>query len=117
MVAHFTPQSYRHAFPGVLNGGIIGAVLDCHSNWAASWYLMQHHKLAEPLCTVTAEFTVKLRRPTPTDQVLTLKATLLELDGDKATVQATLSANAVLCDEFTGVFVQVKAGHPAFHRW
>ncbi len=40
LVADFTPEPYHHAFPGMLNGGIIGALLDCHSNWAACHHLM-----------------------------------------------------------------------------
>ncbi|HSE41861.1 MAG TPA: PaaI family thioesterase, partial [Acidobacteriota bacterium] len=40
VVAEWTPQRHHEAFPGVLNGGIIGALLDCHSNWAAVWHLM-----------------------------------------------------------------------------
>ena len=24
----------------MLNGGIVGALLDCHSNWAAAYHLM-----------------------------------------------------------------------------
>ena len=32
-------QKYE-AFPGVLNGGIIGTLLDCHCNWTAAWHLM-----------------------------------------------------------------------------
>ena len=30
VVARFTPEPHHQAFPGVLNGGIIGALLDCH---------------------------------------------------------------------------------------
>jgi hypothetical protein len=38
-VAEFRPELHHEAFPGVLNGGIIGALLDCHSNWTAAWAL------------------------------------------------------------------------------
>jgi hypothetical protein len=34
-VAVWSAEPHHQAFPGVLNGGIIGALLDCHSNWAA----------------------------------------------------------------------------------
>jgi acyl-coenzyme A thioesterase PaaI-like protein len=65
VVADFTPEPHHHAFPGVLNGGIIGALLDCHSNWAACHHLMVKGGLDAPPCTVTGDFHVKLRRPTP----------------------------------------------------
>src|SRR5688572_17335643 len=64
LVADWTPEAHHEAFPGVLNGGIIGALLDCHSNWTAAWHLMRKTGSASPPCTVTAEFHVKLRRPT-----------------------------------------------------
>src|SRR5499426_2780589 len=62
VVATWHPEPYHEAFPGILNGGIIGALLDCHSNWTAAWYLMQQAGLDRPPCTVTAEYAVKLRR-------------------------------------------------------
>ncbi|MEY2499201.1 MAG: hypothetical protein QOD12_2757, partial [Verrucomicrobiota bacterium] len=36
VVAEWTPEKRYEAFPGVLNGGIIGALLDCHCNWTAA---------------------------------------------------------------------------------
>ena len=65
LVCDWTPSPEHLAFPGVLNGGICGALLDCHSNWTAAMHLMKEHGLATPPCTVTAEFAVKLRRPDP----------------------------------------------------
>ena len=32
----FTPSDEHQAFPGMVNGGIIGSLLDCHGNWAAA---------------------------------------------------------------------------------
>src|SRR6476659_1432905 len=40
VVAEWTPETKYEAFPGVLNGGIIGTLLDCHCNWTAAWHLM-----------------------------------------------------------------------------
>ncbi|NBW98684.1 PaaI family thioesterase, partial [bacterium] len=65
VVAEWTPQSHHEAFPGVLNGGIIGALLDCHSNWTAAWALMKQSGLEQPPCTVTADYHIQLKRPTP----------------------------------------------------
>lgn len=58
-------DAHHEAFPGMLNGGIIGALLDCHSNWTAAYALMKQSKNSQPPCTVTADFHVKLKRPTP----------------------------------------------------
>jgi acyl-coenzyme A thioesterase PaaI-like protein len=117
VVAEFRPEPHHEAFPGVLNGGIIGALLDCHSNWAATWFLMNAQKAATPPCTVTAEFAVKLRRPTPLDRTLVLHAKVVESSEDRAVVEATLEADGKVTSTCRGVFVAVKEGHPAFNRW
>ena len=117
VVADWTPEDHHAAFEGVLNGGIIGALLDCHSNWTAIHYLMQRDDLDHAPCCVTLEFNVKLRRPTPTDTMLHLEARVTEASEDRATVYAELSANDKLCATCEGVFVRVKPGHPAYHRW
>ena len=40
VMAEWKPEKRYEAFPGVLNGGIIGTLLDCHCNWTAAWHLM-----------------------------------------------------------------------------
>lgn len=117
VVAEWTPQSKYEAFPGVLNGGIIGTLLDCHCNWTAAWHLMRASNEKRPPCTVTADYTIKLLRPTPTNVPVFLSAKILEISGDRATVEGTLTANGKPCATCRGTFVAVKEGHPAFHRW
>ena len=34
------PEEHHQAFPGMINGGIIGTLLDCHGNWTAAIALM-----------------------------------------------------------------------------
>jgi hypothetical protein len=101
----------------VLNGGICGALLDCHSNWTAAWHLMRRSGAPAPPCTVTAEFAVKLKRPTPLDVELGLRAHVVDSQPDRATVEATIEANGQVTATCRGLFVAVKEGHPAFHRW
>ncbi|MBM3991239.1 MAG: PaaI family thioesterase [Planctomycetes bacterium] len=117
VVADWTAQAHHEAFPGMLNGGIIGALLDCHSNWAAAWHLMKRRGVEVPPCTVTAEFHVKMKRPTPSGQPVRLEARVVESSEDRATIDATLSSNGVVTATCRGVFVAVKEGHPAYHRW
>jgi acyl-coenzyme A thioesterase PaaI-like protein len=117
VVAEWRAEKYHEAFPGMLNGGIIGALLDCHSNWTAAYFLMKRDGLDHAPCTVTAEFHVKLLRPTPTDGPIQLKARVVESSQDRATVDAELIAGGKVCDTCRGVFVAVKEGHPAYHRW
>lgn len=117
VVAQWAPEKHHEAFPGVLNGGIIGALLDCHSNWTAAWHLMEKSGATQPPCTVTAEYSIKLLRPTPTDKPVELRATVISSEEDRATIEAKLVANGKVCATCRGVFVAVKPGHPAYHRW
>ena len=117
LVATWRPAPHHQAFPGVLNGGICGALLDCHSNWLACWTLMNARGLDVPPCTVTASFSVALKRPTPLDVDLHLRAWPTGVDGDAVDVEATLTANDKVTATCTGRFMAVKEGHPAYHRW
>jgi acyl-coenzyme A thioesterase PaaI-like protein len=117
VVTEWQPQPHHQAFAGALSGGIIGALMDCHSNWAAAWHLMQHQGLDRVPPTVTAEYTVKMLRPTPTDAPVKLIARVVESQADRATVETELIAKGRVCATGRGVFVAVKPGHPAYHRW
>ncbi|HET7308271.1 MAG TPA: PaaI family thioesterase [Gammaproteobacteria bacterium] len=117
VVADWRPEPYHEAFPGVLNGGIIGSLLDCHSNWTAAWHLMQRAGVDHPPCTVTADYAIKLHRPTPTNQTLHLRAWVVDSTDDRATINAELTADGKICATCHGTFMAVKPGHPAYHRW
>ena len=113
----FTPKEEHQAFPGVVNGGIIGTLLDCHGNWTAAIALMDAHDDDHPPCTVTASYSVQLRRPTPTGVPLHVTAKAIEVGEDRAEVEMALFANEKLCAKGKGLFVAVTEGHPAYHRW
>jgi len=115
--AEWTPEPHHEAFDGMLNGGIIGTLMDCHSNWAAALHLMKEKGLQSPPCTVTAEFHVKLQKVTPSGGPVRLAARVVESEGDRATVVAELEAAGRTTAICRGVFVAVREGHPAYHRW
>lgn len=117
VVAEWRAEPHHQAFPGVLNGGIIGSLLDCHSNWTAAYFLMKRDGKTEAPTTVTADFHVKLLRPTPSDKLIKLRARVVESSEDRATVEAELIVDDKVCDTCRGTFVAVKEGHPAYHRW
>ena len=58
--ADWTPPPDHDAFPGVLNGGIVSALLDCHGNWTAATHLMRLRGVDVPPTTVTADLHVTL---------------------------------------------------------
>jgi acyl-coenzyme A thioesterase PaaI-like protein len=117
VVAEFQPQTYQEAFNGMLSGGIIGTLLDCHCNWTAAYHLMKRDGADHPPCTVTADYAIKLLRPTPTDRPLRLVARVVEMKGNRAIVEGELMADDKATATCRGTFVAVEPGHPAYHRW
>ncbi len=117
VIAEWQPSTEYEAFPGVLSGGIVGTLLDCHCNWAAAYHLMKKNGADTPPCTVTADYAITLMRPTPTDQPVKLVARIAKSFPDRAIVAGELFAHDELCATCRGTFVAVKPGHPAYHRW
>ena len=117
VVAEFVPAPHHEAFPGVLNGGIIGTILDCHCNWTAAWHLMSRSGADRPPVTVTAEYTVRLRRPTPIDRPVRLTGRVVESHDDRVTVEAELASDGQVTATCSGLFVAVRPGHPAHRAW
>lgn len=117
VVAEWMAQPHHEAFPGALNGGIIGTLLDCHCNWTAAWHLMRQAHADQPPCTVTADYAITLKRPTPSSGPVQLRARVVQAGEDRAVVEGELHAGGKLCATCRGTFVAVKPGHPAYHRW
>jgi len=117
VVADWAPGPNHEAFPGVLNGGIIGTLMDCHSNWTAAFAIMGRRGTDKPPTTVTADYAIKLLRPTPTDRPVQLRARVVDMTDDRATVEATMEAGGEVTATCRGTFVAVRPGHPAYDRW
>ena len=115
--AEFECEEKHQAFPGVISGGIIGSLIDCHGNWSAAIAIMDKNNWENPRCTVTAQYEIKLKRPTPLGIKLNLSSRVLALQEDRAEVIIELKADGKTCATGRGLFVAVKEGHPAYHRW
>ena len=96
LMMEYLPNETHQAFPGMVNGGIIGTLLDCHGNWTAAIALMDEKNLAEPPCTVTASYSVILRRPTPLGETLIVTSQINQIDGDKVKVDLLLEALSLI---------------------
>src|SRR5438874_2270783 len=105
VVAIWRAEPHHEAFAGALSGGIAGTLLDCHSNWTAAYHLMRRSGSSTPPCTVTAEYGVKLLRPTPTDGPIEIVARPVEIGDDRAVIEAELRAGGNICARCRGTFV------------
>ena len=108
------------AFPGIVNGGIVGTAFDCAGNWTAAIALMDLGCLPNPPLTVVAEMLINYQEPTPPEEELTLRTTVIDINdsgkvGSKATVHVDLSllrktpvGEKVLCSG-SGIFKKLGA--------
>ncbi|MDE3101602.1 MAG: PaaI family thioesterase [Chloroflexota bacterium] len=117
LVLRFRARPEQEGYPGHLNGGIAGTLVDCHMNWTATYHLMRAKGLDSPPCTVTAGYEIRFQRPIPTAGEIEVTARVVEGGEDRATVEATIDAGGRTCATARGTFVAVKEGHPAYHRW
>ena len=113
----FETSEEHQAFPGIINGGIIGTLLDCHGNWVAAIALMDEEGSENPPCTVTASYSINLRRPTPANSKLNVKGKVIEIKGKMVKVELEMKVGEKICATGEGTFVAIKEGHPAYHRW
>jgi acyl-CoA thioesterase FadM len=100
-----------------MNGGILGTLLDCHMNWTAAWHLMRTRGADRPPTTVTLEFGVRMRRPTPSTAPITVRAWVVEASEDRASIESEIMAGDTVTATGHGTFVAVKPDHPAYDRW
>jgi acyl-coenzyme A thioesterase PaaI-like protein len=117
LVARFMPRPEHEAFAGVVNGGILGTLLDCHANWTAAWHLMRARGADRPPTTVTLDYAIRMRRPTPSERPIDLRAWVVESSDDRATVEAEISSGDIVTATGRGTFVAVRPDHPAYDRW
>jgi len=117
LVARFEPRPEHEAFAGVVNGGILGTLLDCHANWTAALALMRARRADRPPTTVTLEYSIRMRRPTPSTRPIDLRAWPVEIGEDRATIEAEISSDGAVTATGRGIFVAVGPDHPAFDRW
>lgn len=108
VTATFVPKKHHLAFPGILNGGIIATIIDCHATGTANAY---GHKIKESdgrdhFMYVTGSLSVKFIRPTPLDKPVTLRAKVKEVNENRITVSCTLHSGDLLCA--TGEVLTVK---------
>ena len=99
-VAHYRPRPNQTGHKGVVNGGLLATLIDCHSIGLAMAYA--HRKEGReigtlPLITyVTASLTVDYLKPTPlTDQPLELRARVAQVDCRKTHVDCLVLADGV----------------------
>lgn len=117
VVAEWQARPEHEAFDGFVNGGILGALIDCHSNWTAISALLGAGWASAAPSTVTADLSVRFRRPTPSDRPLRLVGRPVEVAPDRVTVETAVEVDGVVTARGRATFVPVGPDHPAYGRW
>jgi acyl-coenzyme A thioesterase PaaI-like protein len=100
-VATWKPQPHHcGGSKGILNGGIIASLIDCHSlNLAiATAYRAEQRPIGSPprIGYVTAQMNLSYLKPTPIEHPVELRAHISKLEGRKAWVDCILSSDGEL---------------------
>jgi acyl-coenzyme A thioesterase PaaI-like protein len=95
-IGHFMPKPHHTAFPGVVYGGLLASLIDCHSIGtaiAATYHAENRAPDTPPEVTyVTGNLNITYLLPTPTDTELTLRAQVKELHPRKSVVACSIYA-------------------------
>ena len=100
-VCRFQPQAHHTGPPGLLYGGIIASLFDCHSMataMAAAYEAEGREVSSEPaILFLTANLNVDYLKPTPIDAEIVLRARVEELGARKVIVACRLLADGIEC--------------------
>lgn len=112
-VCHFTPLPEHTAFPGVVYGGILASLIDCHSIGTA--IAAMHDAAQQPygslpeITCVTGQLNITYLKPTPMGVELVVRAHVKELTARKAIITSSVYAGEVECVRGEVVAVRVSA--------
>jgi acyl-coenzyme A thioesterase PaaI-like protein len=113
-VCRFQPSPHHVAGPPhVVNGGIIAAVIDCHTvvTAIADAYRLAGREVGTgpQLWAVTAKLQVEYLAPVPIDQPMELRARVRERRGRKRVIECTLRSGGRECARAEVLAVEVPA--------
>lgn len=112
-VSHFKPQPYHTAFPGVVYGGLLASLIDCHSIGTAIAAMHDAEERpygSEPEITcVTGQLNVTYLKPTPIDAELVIRAHVKELTPRKAIIATSVYVGELECVRAEVVAIRVSA--------
>lgn len=117
VVCAWRPQPHHIGHPGILYGGMIASVVDCHCIWTACAYA--HRAAGVPIegtlryAYVTAALKVNYRKPVPIGNAIDLRARVTEFGERKAIVHCKVSSQGILCAEAEVVAVRMPVPQPA----
>lgn len=113
LVCRWRPQPYHIGYPGMVYGGIIASIIDCHAIWAAKATLCRaiDHRLEDgepPFALVTGRLTVNYLKPMAIGCDLELRARVTDRGERKSVVACQVFQDGLECANAEVVAVRVK---------
>ena len=110
-VCTFIPDEKYMAIPGMVYGGLIASLIDCHSTGSAAAFATRaegREMGSEPAIRfLTAALHVDFKNPTPMGVALELRSTAKEIKPRKVIVTTVLTANGAICASGEVVAVRI----------
>jgi acyl-coenzyme A thioesterase PaaI-like protein len=97
VVCTWQPKPHHIGHPGILYGGTIASVVDCHCIWTAAAYAYRQAGAemdgAIRYPYVTASLKIDFRKPVPINRPLKLRARVIQFAERKATVSCDVHSD------------------------
>jgi len=110
-VCVYNPQPHHTAVPGIVYGGLLASLIDCHSTGTAAAAKYRAEKRAmdtmPPLRFVTASLNVNYLLPTPIGCPLEVRGKVKAIKGRRVVVESRLIAKGKVCATGEVVAVQI----------
>lgn len=110
-VTRYTPEPFHTAVPGYVYGGLLAALIDCHStgSGAAALYRAEGRDMdtLPALRCVTASLHLNYLKPTPLNVELEVRGRVKEVKGRKVVIESTIYANGVATVTAEVVAIQI----------
>jgi acyl-coenzyme A thioesterase PaaI-like protein len=105
VVSTWQPSPHHAANSGALNGGIVSTLLDCHQAAAVVQEMVTRDPEARDEW-VTAELSVRFRRPAPPQLAVELFAEVTDWGEGRVTTAGQLCADGKVCASASGLFAR-----------
>jgi acyl-coenzyme A thioesterase PaaI-like protein len=111
LVCRWRPLPHHIGHPGIVYGGTIASIVDCHSIWTAMATYCRDAGIeltagAPPF--VTGKLSVSYLRPASIDQVLELRARVIDAGDRRSTVRCRVLQDGEECAVAEVITVRIK---------
>lgn len=113
VIATWNPSPEYEGWPGIMCGGVLSTLLDCHAVITAVHEIRERDHLTEIPTVLAKGFQVRFLRPVPTAGEVRLSARVLRYEEKGPIVEANLEVSEELCAVLEATLV---VRQPRLHR-